>query len=317
MAALRSRQSMLQSVNALEAALRAGIAMDADPARAIYPIPAGQLLVMPSSGELFSGVKLISVVPSNPSIGMPRIHGIYVLMDATTMSPLAIIDAAELTAVRTAAVSAVAIRQMLSGPVDRTVVFGTGPQAWSHIEAVSALGCLGNLVAIGRTAESTTAFVERCGQAGIDARGGSTADLASAQLVICCTSARVPLFDADQLAGNALIVAIGSHEPDAREIGNDVMARASVVVESRADASREAGEVVHALASGVTTRARLIELGEIVQGTRPMPHYGLRVFKSVGMGWEDRVVATALYTSRRSAGAPEGRQNGTVAGGSP
>jgi ornithine cyclodeaminase/alanine dehydrogenase-like protein (mu-crystallin family) len=118
--------------------------------------------------------------------------------------------------------------------------------------------------------------------------------VAAADIVCCCTTAPEPLFDGGLVADHATVVAIGSHEPDAREIDDALCRRATVVVESRASALREAGEIVSALASGATTQDSLVTLAELVRGqATPRPGRPC-LFKSTGMAWEDAVVAAAL-----------------------
>ena len=92
------------------------------------------------------------------------------------------------------------------------------------------------------------------------------------------------------------MVAIGSHEPAARETDDALAARATVVVESRAAALREAGDVIGAIEAGALSAGELVTLRELVAGAELPP--GPRLFKSTGMAWEDAVVAGALYARR-------------------
>ena len=114
--------------------------------------------------------------------------------------------------------------------------------------------------------------------------------VAAADIICCCTTAREPLFDGALVADHACVVAIGSHEPDAREVDDALARRATVVVESRAAALREAGDVI---AAGLEGDA-LVTLPELVAGFEP-PAGRPRLFKSVGMAWEDTVVAAAVF----------------------
>ena len=118
------------------------------------------------------------------------------------------------------------------------------------------------------------------------------AAVAHADIVCCATTAREPLFDGTLVRDGALVVAIGSHEPDAREVDAVLVGRSAVVVESRASALREAGDVI----SAGLEPARLTTLSEVVAG-RAVPSDRPRLFKSTGMSWEDAVVASALVTS--------------------
>jgi ornithine cyclodeaminase len=118
--------------------------------------------------------------------------------------------------------------------------------------------------------------------------------VAEADIVACCTTARTPLFSGDLLWDHAVVVAIGSHEPDAREVDDVTVSRSTVVVEARAAALREAGDVIGAVRSGALDADRLIGLAELVNGKADI-HPGPRLYKSVGMSWQDLVVAAAAY----------------------
>jgi ornithine cyclodeaminase len=245
------------AADALERTLLAGFDPDADPPRLALPAGAGELLVMPSSATGAVAVKLVTIGP-----GEPRIQGVCVLFDPETLAPAGVVDAVELTRVRTAAVSLVALRRLAPAVTRRLVVFGRGPQAQAHEEAIR-----GEFPGI---------------EVDVVGRGDDPSVVEGADIVCCCTTAREPLFEA-RLAGDAAFVAVGSHEPGARELPAELMRRATVVVESRAAARREAGDVIMA---GVE---ELMTLQELVQGAALPP--GQRVFKSVGMAWEDAVVA--------------------------
>jgi len=124
---------------------------------------------------------------------------------------------------------------------------------------------------------------------------GDVDDLVAAADVICCaTTARAPLFDGGLVADHATVVAIGSHEPEARETDDALAARATVVVESRTSALREAGDVIGALRAGVLREASLVTLADLVAGAAEPAEGRPRLFKSTGMSWEDGVVAARL-----------------------
>jgi ornithine cyclodeaminase len=115
-----------------------------------------------------------------------------------------------------------------------------------------------------------------------------------ADIVCCATTARAPLFDGSLVADHATVVAIGSHEPEARETDDALAERATVVVESRASALREAGDVIAAIASGALREDSLVTLADVVRGCVAVDPGRPRLFKSTGMAWEDAVVASAL-----------------------
>jgi ornithine cyclodeaminase/alanine dehydrogenase-like protein (mu-crystallin family) len=263
------RLSATAAVDALEAALLAGLDPEADPPRGALAVGGGELLVMPSAAAGHAVVKLVTVG------GDPRIQGVCVVFDARTLAPVALIDGIALTNARTPAVSALAVRALAAPDARRLLVFGRGPQAHGHVEAIRAVRPIERVDMVGRD-------------------GADVDDLVAAADVVCCaTTAREPLFDGSLVADHATVVAIGSHEPDAREVDDALVRRATVVVESRASALREAGEVIGAIAAGALGEDELVTLTDLVCGRASLPA-GPRLFKSTGMAWEDAVVASAL-----------------------
>jgi ornithine cyclodeaminase len=251
-----------EAVEALEAALRDGLDVEADPPRGSVAVGDGELLVMPSAaGGRAAAVKLVTVG------GDPRIQGVCVVFDVATLAPLAVVDGIALTNLRTAAVSALAVARLAPASARSLLVVGRGPQGRAHAEAIPAV----------------LPAIEQVDVVGRDVGG---VDVGAYDVVCCCTTAREPLFDGAAVRDDAVVVAIGSHEPDARELDAALMRRATVVVESRASALREAGDVLLAGLGGddVVTLAEEVA----VEAGRP------RVFKSTGMAWEDAVVASAV-----------------------
>lgn len=283
---------MTAAIEALRRALLDGLDPDAFPARTVQPLAHGRLLMMPAEWGGFVGIKLVTVTPANPAAGRPLIQGTYQLLDSATLAPVATLDAVELTAVRTAAVSALAADVLAAPDAHRLVVFGSGPQARGHVEALRAVRPLSTVTVVARDQAKAAAFA-----AGIGADVGTAADVAGADLVACCTTARTPLFDAALLRPGATVLAVGTHEPDAVEV--DVTG-STVVVETRATALREAGDVVVPVRAGTLDPGSLLELADVVRGRAVVDRTRPRVFKSVGMAWEDLVLAVAA----RASGAP-------------
>ena len=129
--------TMRDAIDALEAVYAA--ALPITPQRQVVTDDSVSLLSMPSLGAHWAGVKTVTVQPANPSRGIPLINGVYVLFRRDTMQSVAILDAAALTAVRTAAVSALATKYLAPPGPARMVVFGTGVQARAHIDAIAAV----------------------------------------------------------------------------------------------------------------------------------------------------------------------------------
>ncbi|MEU6018124.1 ornithine cyclodeaminase family protein [Streptomyces sp. NPDC047515] len=291
------------AVNALEAALSGGLDPETSPTRHHVTVPGGELLIMPAATQQVTGVKIAGVAPGNPVRDLPRITGSYLLLDGPTLMPIALLDGAALTTLRTPAVSALAIRH-LTGPVLRHVVlFGTGPQAYGHLAALLAERQVERVSVIGRTPERVAALVEHARRLGVDARAGEAhgaQEVTTADLVLCCTTSATPLFDGSLVPDGATVVAVGSHSPDAREVDTALVSRSAVIVESRAAALSEAGDLLIPMAEGAFSAEDIAaNLAELVTGGgpggRPAGFAGPRFFKSVGMGWEDLAVAAAVH----------------------
>lgn len=279
------------AVGAIERVLLDGFDPEAAPARSAVPVPAGELLMMPAAAGPYAGVKIAGVAPANPERGLPRITGSYLLLDGPTLQPLALLDGAALTALRTPAVTAAALRRLAVPEAEHLVLFGSGPQAYGHLDALLAVRPLRRLTVVARNADRAQALAAYGRELGLTAEVDGPRAVREADLVVCCTTARTPLFDGALVPAHAAVAAVGSHEPDAREVDELLVQRAELYVEARTVAGREAGDL---LMAGVTGR-QLWNLSELVRGDALVPDGRPRFFKSVGMAWQDLAVAAEVY----------------------
>lgn len=252
------------------------------------------MLLMPSVLGPWSGIKVASVSPGNPQRGLPRIQATYLLLNTATLTVRAMMEGNALTTLRTPAISALAADHLATPDARTLMVFGTGPQALSHIEAFADVRALDEVVVCGRSPEKVDAAVEHARSLGLTARAGNADEVGSADLVVCATSASQPLFDGTLVRDSACVVAMGSHEPGARELDDALMARAQVVVEDRGTALREAGDVIQAVAHGALAEEALVPLADVVAGRAAVAEDRPRVFKCVGMSWQDLAVAAGV-----------------------
>jgi ornithine cyclodeaminase len=266
------------------AALRAGLAEGAppQPVRTSTAWTGGELLVMPAESGAVTGVKLVTV-----GRGPVRVQGVYVLFDAATLTPLVVADAVALTLIRTAALSALATDLLAPPDASRLAVVGTGPQAREHVAAVRAVRPISSVSVVGRTPEKAAAFA-----ASMDATVAS--DVSGADIVCCCTTSATPVVEAASLGDRAHVNAIGAHLPDHREVAADVVASSFVVVDDAEAARHEAGDLIMAVAEGVADKSVFdVDLAGVVRGeARPMQ--GRTLFKSVGFGLADLLVARVI-----------------------
>jgi ornithine cyclodeaminase len=159
------------------------------------------------------------------------------------------------------------------------VVYGTGPQGRGHLATLEAVAGVSTVDMVGRARAGSPEVALALGQADV---------------VVCATTAREPLFDSALLRDSAIVLAVGSHEPDAREVDAAFCRRATVIVEDVATALRECGDVVLAIAEGALGEERLVPIRDAVSGP---PLDGPLLFKGSGMAWQDLVVAEAVLAA--------------------
>lgn len=293
-AELLRRLPVSAAIDALEAGFRAQDP-SAGPLRSHVETPAGSMLLMPAFGDGGVGVKLVTLTPENPARHLPFIGAVYVLFDATTQMPEAIVDGAALTALRTAAVSGLATRYLANPDAGRLVIFGAGVQASSHLDAMLAVRRIEHVTVVSRTRAPAQALVDVAREQGVGAEVGVADDVTEAELVCTCTTSDVPLFDGARLAAGVHVNAVGSYRPTSRELDTAAILRARVVVETREAAFAEAGELAIPIAEGAFGREHVVaELAEVIRGAgiRITPS-DVTVFKSVGLAFEDLIVARA------------------------
>jgi ornithine cyclodeaminase len=285
------------AADALVTALRAQGRVPSDPPRMALPAHGGELLVMPSSSTGNIGAKLVTVASS----GAPRIQGMHVQFDAETLAPAALLEGVALTNLRTAAVSVLALRHLARPDSRDLLVFGAGPQAFHHARGIIAEHPVARVRIATRSAASSAGLIaalrsqDVVADRGIHVERADEVDaaVATADIVVCATTAVRPLFYSAPKDA-AAIVAIGSHSVTQRELPGALLGRAQVCVEDRTAALREAGDIVLAIGEGHLSKSGIAaDLGELVCGHVTLTA-GPRVFKSVGMAWEDSVVAAAI-----------------------
>jgi ornithine cyclodeaminase/alanine dehydrogenase-like protein (mu-crystallin family) len=293
--ALRARLSMAAAIDALEEAFGTRDP-GSGPLRTHVDTPAGSLLLMPATGEDGVGVKLVTLTPDNPGKSLPFIHATYVLFEPDTQAPVAVLDGGSLTALRTAAVSGLATRHLANEDASRLVLFGAGVQATAHLDAMRAVRPVRTVVVVSRSSGAAEALVERARASGLEASVGDPGAVAEADLVCTCTTSSTPLFEGNVLHAGAHVNAVGSYQPETRELDTETVRRARVVVETRGVAMEEAGDVLIPIAEGAIGPEHLVaDLKAVVRGetVRRSPDE-ITVFKSVGMAFEDLAVARAV-----------------------
>ena len=281
------------------------------PPRTALSAPGGVSLVMPAMVEGAPiTVKVVSIFPGNKDRGVPVLNGLVLALSAEDGRPLALIDGAALTAIRTAAVCGLAT-DLLARPASKVLaVLGSGVQARTQVEAVCSVRAIEDVrICNPSLAKAEAAAAELRGRGPIPERVTATASsaeaLRGADIVSTVTTSREPvLADADLPAG-VHINAIGSFQPHVRELPTETVTRALLVVDERASAMEEAGDILQAIAEGAITESHIhCELGDLVLGRAAgrASRDQVTLFKSVGLAVQDVLAAQAALREARRRG---------------
>lgn len=277
------------------------------PLRPLVPLAEyeGSLLVMPAyvggSIDAFA-VKIVAVYPKNPAKhGLPTVAATIQVSDPRTGLPLAYLEGAYVTAVRTGAVSGVATKYLARKTARRVAVFGAGVQARTQLMAVRAVVPVEAVVVYDPVQKAAQAYArEMEQQLGVRVQVASNPSDAvrGADIIVTATTSPTPVFDADLVAEGTHVNAIGAFTPTTRELGSNLIRRAKLVVDSVEAALTEAGDILIPIREGVIGKEHIYaELGEMVLGRKPgrTSDADITVFKSVGLALQDVAVATQLY----------------------
>jgi ornithine cyclodeaminase len=244
------------------------------------------------------GLKVVSIFPHNASRHhLPSIHALVVLLDPETGRPIAVLDGTYLTALRTGAASGAATRLMARPDARVLALFGAGAQARTQALAVCTVRSIERIWIVNRTeqhAAQLRALLLSDGiQADVCIAPSAAAALAEAEVVCCATSAPTPLFDDADVRPGTHINGVGSYTPHMAEVPANTVARARLVVDQRAAAWEEAGDLIQARSAGLIDEHHVVaELGEVVVGQVPARTNAQEItfFKSVGNAVQDLAV---------------------------
>lgn len=279
------------------------------PSRAFFGVmPAYQ----PAPAAL--GAKLVTVFAENAALGLPTHLATIVLFDPETGALAALLDGRYITEARTAAVSAVSARHMAcSDTPDGTILalLGSGVQARSHLEAIALVRRLTEVRVWSPTPANRERFAREMAshtQAPIRAALSARDAVDGANVIVLATASPAPVVERGWIADGAHVCAVGACRPDVREMDGALVASARLVVDSRAGALAEAGDIVLAMNEGRFGADHIAgELGQVVAGRLPgrTSPREITIFKSLGMAIED--VAAAELAWRRAAERGLGR----------
>jgi ornithine cyclodeaminase len=309
--AVRAALPMPELLDAVEDAYRAVVAhRDRSPLRTHVSLPNGDLLVMPGVVDDAAGrtVKVVTVVPENAGAGLPTVQAVVLWLDATTGTPLAMLDGATLTAMRTGAASGVATRLLARPNATTLAVIGAGAQAPWQVRAVCAVRPIRTVrihaPSPTRREALAATLAEELGPAVTVAATASAQDvLRDADVVCCATTASQPVFEAGWIQPGTHVNGVGAFRLGMVELPAGLFARASIVaIDERGAAQGEAGDVMAAVEAGAIGMEHLVEIGEVAPdwaATRDPA--AITVFKSVGLAVQDVAAATVAMRHLGSA----------------
>jgi alanine dehydrogenase len=249
------------------------------------------------------GVKIITVFNANHGTEYDSHQGVVLLFEAVHGSPVAMIDASAITAIRTAAVSGVATRALAREDARELCIFGSGVQAQTHLDAMLVARPIRRVRVWSRNVANARSFAEQASKAhGIPVEPFEHANEAAKDADIICTvtSSKEPVLVSSWVADGAHVNAVGSSQPSARELDSDLVARGRLFVDRRESALNEAGDFLVPRKEGRFGDEHIqAELGEILAGTASGRGSAseLTIFKSLGLGVEDVAAAHRIHAN--------------------
>jgi ornithine cyclodeaminase len=278
------------------------------PLRSVMRAPgaAGLMGLMPAWAPGTFALKAVCLMPRNPARGLDAHQGVVTLFDGETGQPTAILDASAVTAIRTAAVTALATRVLAREDAHELAIVGAGVQAAAHIEALLAVRDFDAVRVYAPTADHVRAMIEAAGVPFIAAAESAEEAVRGADVVVTVTSSREPVLRRAWLAPGAHVNAVGASTPAAREIDVETVAAAALFADSRESLRNEAGEYQLALREGAISDEDHVraELGEVLAGLHPgrSDDDELTLFRSLGLAVEDLAAAQVAVAAARRLG---------------
>ena len=304
-AAIETLLPIGQCIEVVDGAMRALSSHQVlSPLRTVMPLATPNAMgVMP--GAMLEhgcfGVKVLALYPGNGALGLPSHAGAVVLFDAASGAPVAVLESNSLTALRTAAASAVATRALARPGSQVVALLGSGHQALWHVHALRAVLPVTRLQLWSRSAAGVARFMAHLGpMQGVDvvAMGNAHDAVDGADVVCTVSSAREPILHGAWLAPGQHVNLVGASVAAAREADNTVVRRSRFFVDARASAAVQAGEWLGALRDGVVGPSHLLgEIGEVLLGRVPgrLTDADITVYKSLGHTAQDLAAANAVY----------------------
>jgi ornithine cyclodeaminase len=294
---------------AMRAASSGAVSM---PPRLFAPLAddSGSLGLMPGStlDPPYFGAKVISLRFDNPSKGLPTVQGYVSLFDHDTGRPLALIEGSSVTAIRTAAASGLATRELARQDARSHGIFGTGVQAVTHIDAIACVRDISRVVVWGRDAGKARRFAaEQSERTGLAVKATEDpAEAAGCDVISTVTAASEPVLRGEWLQPGCHVNLVGVHTPEAREADTEAILRSRVYVDLVESAMNEAGDLLLPIAAGAMDAAHILgEIGQVLLGAVPGrgSDADITLYKSLGIVAQDLFAAAHIYARALEDGA--------------
>lgn len=259
----------------------------------------------------YYAAKVNANFPSNPKRhGLPTIQGLLSLFDASTGELLAIMDSTAITALRTAAATAVAARYLSRETSSVVTIVGCGVQGRNQLRALSRVRLIARVFAHDRDTNAQERFCDEMSSempCAVEGAPDVPSVARASDIVVTCTPSREPLLNEGDVQPGTFIAAVGADNEDKQEIAPDLLAGSAVVVDSL-DQCAAIGDLHHAIAAGCMRREDVYaSLGEIVGSQRVPPNDGRPVvFDSTGTALEDVAAAIVVYQRAMTRGVGYG-----------
>jgi len=257
-------------------------------------------LLMPAISEKYTSTKLISVYPGNKANGLPIIQGTVVLSDSNNGAPLAVFDAASLTALRTGAMGGVGVKWLTSETLHTAGVIGAGIQGMALALSACSQRKITRLFVFDKDTDRMHALKNKVAGSfpEVDVTFAENADhlVRDSELVITATGSINPVFSNHrELVQNKTFIGIGSYKPAMREFPYCIFEKGSRVYIDTPLAMKESGDLVQPMEAGYLEKERVTTLGKLISGEVPPNKDTIRIFKSVGMALVDLLIAGRIY----------------------
>jgi len=277
------------------------------PLRSIMPLGDGNAMgIMPGglAEPHVHGIKLVSLYPENPKQGLSSHEGVILLFDTRDGRPIAAVDGASVTALRTAAASAAATRALSREDSRVLAILGAGEQADHHLPALLAVRPFDEIRVWTRTFANAEAFAARHAACGALVRAVDTAQKAvkGADVVVAATASPMPILMGDWLGLGQHINLVGASIASRREIDDGGVAKGRYFVDTMAGARAQAGEYIDAVKAGAVAEDHIVgEIGRVYEGTLAgrLNEADITIYKSLGVAAQDLATAHEILQRLR------------------